>query len=296
MTDITTSNPTTKMKNSQKQKSPLRKTLSSIFFYTVLTFAALIFLLPLVWMIITSLKLNSEIGTIPFIFFPKRLIVENYIFAVTRFPFFGAMGRSILTALLSSIPLVVSSSLVGYGFARHRAPGKNFLFLLMLSTILIPSLVTAIPQFIIYARLHLINTYWPWFLGGLGASPFFVFLYRQYFMGIPKELEDAARLDGCSRFDVYWRIYMPNATPVTATTFIFSFLGNWSDFISPKLFLSESQATLASKLASAYADPKGNPLVAETMAAVVLYILPLVIIYIVGQRYIYQISIRSGIK
>lgn len=277
-------------------KHSLRKTLSTTLFYVILSFAALIFLIPLVWMIITSLKLNSEIGTIPFIFFPKRLMIENYIFAVTRFPFLGAMGRSILTALLSSVPLVISSSLVGFGFARYRAPGKNFLFLLMLSTILIPSLVTAIPQFIIYARLHLINTYWPWFLGGLGASPFFVFLYRQYFMGIPKELDDAARLDGCSRFDVYWQIYLPNAMPITATTFIFSFLGNWSDFISPKLFLSENQATLASKLASAYADPKGNPLVAETMAAVVLYILPLILIYILGQRYIYQISIRSGIK
>jgi ABC-type glycerol-3-phosphate transport system permease component len=274
----------------------VQKRLTHFLFYTVLSLAAIIFLVPLVWMVITSLKLNSEIGTIPFIFFPKRPVLENYVFAVTRFPFFGAMGRSILTALLSSIPLVISSSLVGFGFARYRAPGKNFLFLLMLSTILIPSLVTAIPQFIIYARLHLINTYWPWFLGGLGASPFFVFLYRQYFMGIPKELDDAAKLDGCSRFDIYWRIYMPNATPVTATTFIFSFLGNWSDFISPKLFLSESQATLAAKLASAYTDPKGNPLVAETMAAVVLYILPLVLIYILGQRYIYQISIRSGIK
>ena len=295
MTDISPSALASKMNKSQAPNSN-RKIIFGIFFYTILILAAIIFLIPLIWIVITSLKLNSEIGTIPFVFIPKRPVLENYIFAVTRFPFFKAMGNSIWTAMLSSVPLVISSSLVGFGFARYRAPGKNFLFLLMLSTILIPSLVTAIPQFIIYARLHLINTYWPWFLGGIGASPFFVFLYRQFFMGIPKELDDAAKLDGCNRFDIYWRIYMPNAMPVTAATFIFSFLGNWSDFISPKLFLNESQATLASKLGTAYADPKGNPLVAETMAAVVLYILPLIIIYIIGQRYIYQISIRSGIK
>lgn len=268
----------------------------TVMLYTLLCLAATIFAFPIVWLIINSLKLNSEIGTIPFQFLPRRPIWSNYIESVTRFPFLPALGNSLLTAMLSTVPTVISSSLAGFGFARYRAPGRDVLFMMMLATILIPNLITAIPQFMIYARLGMINTYWPWFIGGIGGAPFFIFLFRQFFAGIPRELEEAAELDGCNRFQIYSRIFLPNATPVLATTFIFSFLGNWSDFISPKLFLSENQATLAAKLASAYTDPKGNPLEAQTMAAIVLYVLPLVFVYLIGQRYIYQISLHSGIK
>jgi multiple sugar transport system permease protein len=282
--------------NTLDQQHLFLRRFNQVLLYLALLLAAVIFVVPILWLIVTSFKSNSEIGAIPFQFLPSEWRFQNYVDAVTRFPFLPAMGQSIITALLSSIPLVISSSMVGFGFARHRAPGRNALFIVMLAMIMVPTLVTMIPQFIIYARLGMINTYWPWFIGGLAGSPFFIFLFRQFFLSIPKELEEAAELDGCNRFQIYWRIFMPNATPVIAATFIFAFLGNWSDFLSPKLFLSESQATLASRLASAYVDPAGNPLQAETMAAIVVYVLPLILIYIVGQRYMYQISIQSGLK
>jgi len=186
--------------------------------------------------------------------------------------------------------------MAGFAFSRFRVPGRDRLFMIVIALLIVPSIVTIIPQFIVFARLHLTNTYWPWILWGLTASPFHIFLFRQFFASFPKELEDAAEVDGCGPFRVFWQIFLPNAKPALATSFIFNFGGVWGDYFNPLIFLSEAQTTLAVKLSTAYADPVGNRLTTITLAASVVYVVPLVILFFLGQKHILKGAVLSGLK
>jgi len=211
-------------------------------------------------------------------------------------PFFVYAGRSRLLASLYTILVVISSAFAGFGFARHRAPGRNALFILVVAMVMVPQIVIIIPQFMLYSRLGLVGTYWPWVLWGIAGSPFHIFLFRQFFAGFPKELEDAAEIDGCSRLRVFGQIFLPNAGPVLAASAIFAFQWVWGDFFLQTIFLTESHATLAMKLASAYADPHGNPLYTQTLAAVVIYVLPLIVVFFVAQKSIVRGVVTTGLK
>jgi ABC-type glycerol-3-phosphate transport system permease component len=202
--------------------------------------------------------------------------------------FFLAVGFAILT--------IISSSMAGFAFARLPAPGRNRLFSIIVALIVIPAIVTVIPQFIVFSRLRLTNSYWPWVLWGLTASPFHIFMFRQFFAGVPKELEDAAEVDGCNSLRTYWQIFIPNAKPVLATSFIFNFQWVWGDYFAPIIYLNDDKTTLAVKLATAYVDPQDNPLVVVTLAACVVYMLPLIVAFFLGQRYILQGAVTSGLK
>ena len=165
-----------------------------------------------------------------------------------------------------------------------------------MATVIIPRIILIIPQYIMYSRVGLLNTYWPWVLWGLSGSAYHIFLFRQFFMTFPKALEEAAVLDGCGRFRIFWQIFLPNAKPVIIVTSIFAFTWVWGDFFSQALFLNESRATLAMKLASAYTDPKGFPIYSLTMAGLVLYTLPLIVIFFVGQKHIVEGIVTTGVK
>jgi multiple sugar transport system permease protein len=264
--------------------------------YGMLLVAATAFALPIVWLLLGSLKLNTEFGAYPVRILPRTPIWSNYYEAVTITPFFLYAGRSFLLASTYTVLVVTSSALAGFGFARHRAPGRNALFILVVAMIMVPGIVTIIPQFILYSRLRLVGTYWPWVLWGLSGSPFHIFLFRQFFAGFPRELEDAAEVDGAGRFRIYWQIFMPNAGPVIAAAAIFAFQWVWGDFFLQSIFLNEPQATLAMKLVSAYRDPRGNPLYTQTMAAVVLFVMPLVVLFFVAQKSIIRGIVTSGLK
>lgn len=269
---------------------------SQVLLHTVIIAVTAIFIVPIVWLVISSLKLNVEFGAYPIQFLPKTPIWGNYYDALTAIPFFLYMGRSVMLAGTYAVLTVVSSALAGFGFARHRAPGRNTLFILVMAMIMVPGIITVIPQFILYTRLGLVNTYWPWILWGLAGSPFHIFLFRQFFSSFPKDLEDAAEIDGCSRLRLFWQIFMPNAGPVIAASGIFAFQAVWGDFFTPTLFLNDSKATLAMRLATAYVDPRGNPLYTQTMAAIVLFVLPLIAVFFIAQRSIIQGIVTTGSK
>jgi ABC-type glycerol-3-phosphate transport system permease component len=184
----------------------------------------------------------------------------------------------------------------GFGFARHYAPLRDTLFILVLGMLMIPGVVTLIPTFVVFSRLHLTNTYWPWVLWGLSGNSFFIFLFRQFFMSIPRELEDAAEVDGCGRFRIFWQIFLPNSGPVIATAAIFNFQGVWSDWFIPKVFLSDSKTTLSVKLQTAYVNQKGWPAYNLTFAAIFVFILPMIIVFFLAQKYIIQGIVTTGIK
>lgn len=271
-------------------------TASKLLLYAALIAAVALFMMPIVWLLLGSIKLNAEFRAYPIRILPRTPIWSNYYQALTIVPFFVYAWRSFLLASMYTILVVISSAFAGFGFARHRAPGREKLFLLVVSMIMVPQMVTIIPQFMLYSRLGLIGTYWPWVLWGLSGSPFHIFLFRQFFAAFPKDLEDAAEVDGCNRLRIFWQIFMPNAGAVIAASAIFAFQWVWGDFLLQTLFLSESRATLAIKLAGAYVDAHGNPLYTQTLAAVVLYVLPLIIIFFLAQKHIIRGVVTSGLK
>lgn len=257
---------------------------------------AVVFSLPVFWVLVTSLKKPHEFAASPFQFLPAEAQWSNYEMAVrlADLPRYGT--NSLVLSTIYTVLVVATSALVGYGFARHRAPGRDRLFALVLATMMLPNIVLFVPQFLLFARLELTNTYWPWVLWALGASPFHVFLFRQFFSAFPKELEDAAEVDGAGPLRVFWQIFLPNSGPVIAASAIFAFLWVWGDYLYPILLLNDANTTLAVRLATAFRDPQGNPLTTVTMAGVVLYSLPLVLVFAFAQRFIVKGIVTTGIR
>ncbi|MGE5528473.1 MAG: carbohydrate ABC transporter permease, partial [Patescibacteria group bacterium] len=201
--------------------------------YGLLIVLTMAFLFPFLWMIVTSLKFRTEHNEYPFHFFPRIPQWVNYIRALTWINYLKYLGNSMIVATISVGLYTFSSALVGYGFARLRAPGRNFFFVLMLSTMMLPYIVTIIPTYIMFSRLRLVDTYWLWVFWGLSGSPFSIFLYRQFFAGIPRELEESATLDGCNWFQTFYRIFLPLSGPAVAVVAVFIFQWAWGDFITP---------------------------------------------------------------
>lgn len=254
------------------------------------------FVAPIVWLLLTSLKTMSEYARYPITILPEVVQWRNYYTAIIEFPFMRYALNSLVIALPSTLLTVLSSALAGFGFARHNARFKNMLFVLVLSMLMVPRMVTVIPTFVFFSKLGLTNTYWPWILWGVAGSPFHIFLFRQFFSAIPKDLEDAAEVDGCSRLRIFWQIFLPLSGPVLATSAIFHFQWVWGDWFTPNIFLTQDRTTLSVLLSTAYKDPHGNALDTVTMAAIVVYLLPMLLIFFFAQKYIVQGIVTSGIK
>ncbi|HVC33682.1 MAG TPA: carbohydrate ABC transporter permease [Chloroflexota bacterium] len=264
---------------------------------TGLVVLTVLFSLPVIWMIVTSLKQESEYTAYPIVILPAAPQFLNYQLAVTIFPYLTFFMHSVILSGSYTVLTVLTSAAAGFGFSRHRGvPGRDALFGVVLSTMMLPGLVTLVPQYMLFAKLGLLNSYWPWILWGLSASPFHIFLFRQFFASIPRELEDAAEVDGSSKFRVFWQIFLPNSLPAVAASAIFAFTWVWGDWLYPELFLSDSITTLAVKLATSYVNPQGIPLMTVTMAGVILYVIPMIVIFFVAQKYIIQGVVTTGLK
>ena len=255
-----------------------------------------IFVAPIAWLLLTSLKTMTEYARYPISILPAVPQWGNYYTAVIEYPFMRYALNTLIIAVPSTLLTVLSSALAGFGFARHNAPLKNVLFVLVLSMMMVPRMVTVIPTFVFFSKLGLTNTYWPWILWGLAGSSFHIFLFRQFFAAIPKDLEDAAEVDGCSRLRIFWQIFLPLSGPVLATSAIFHFQWVWGDWFTPNIFLTQERTTLSVLLSTAYRDPNGNALETVTMAAIVVYLLPMLLIFLFAQKYIVQGIVTSGIK
>jgi multiple sugar transport system permease protein len=252
---------------------------------------------PIVWLLITSLKQNVEYLSYPITFLPAVPQWDNYIQVFApRYHFLKHAGLTVFLATTYATLCVLSSALSGFGFARFSdVKASRRLFGIVVAMIIIPAIVTIIPQFMIFAKLRLTGTYWPWVLWGLAGSPFHIFLFRQFFLTFPKELEDAAEVDGCTPFGIFWRIFLPNAQPVIATSFILNFVGVWGDWFTPMIYLRNDNTTLAVLVNNVFKTPAGNFLTTLTIAGIVVYILPMVLIFFLGQRYILQGVVTSGL-
>lgn len=264
--------------------------------YTLLIAVAVVLVIPVVYLISTSLKLESEYIAEELQFFPKKVQWQNYYLALTMIDFGHYALNSFLLATSFATLTVMTSAMAGYGFARIPAVGRARLFSVVVALILIPASIFIIPQFVLFSNLRVTNSYWPWLLWGLSASPFFIFLFRQFFLSFPVELEEAAEVDGARVLRIFLQIVLPNSYPALATSFILAFLSVWGDWLMPLLYLNDRNTTLAVKLITAYVNPQGFPIVTPTLAASVLYILPPVVMFFFVQKYIMQGVVTSGLK
>jgi ABC-type glycerol-3-phosphate transport system permease component len=229
--------------------------------------------------------------------FPTVWTWSNYvdIFALTPFGRIAAQTAGL--AMVVVVLNVLVSSLVGYAFARYRDVKANSkLFTLVVAIMIVPAIVLVIPQFMVYSKLRLTGTYWPWILGAAGGAPFFIFLFRQFFLTFPKELEEAAEIDGCNPFRIYWQIFLPNAKAAMATVAIFSFIGVWGDYFNSLIYLSGKKILLGHAMAFAFKNPQGFVINTVSLAGGVLYIIPLIIIFFIFQKNILQGVVTSGLK
>jgi multiple sugar transport system permease protein len=264
--------------------------------YGVLLALVVIFVLPLGWGILASLREKNQGVVGPLI--PDPIHWDNYRFAWSGiFPFAHYLKNTIFLSIVYTVPVVLTSALAGYGFARHRAKGRNVLFMFVLATTLVPFVITFIPQFVIFAHVHLVNTYWPWLLWGLGGVPFLIFLFRQFYANFPSELHDAAAMDGCGNLRIFLRIYLPNSGAVLAAGSIIMFTWVWGDYIFPALLLYDQQTTLGPKIASGYTSPTGTiAFVPITIAGAMLFTLPVLLLFFAMQKKLARGIVTTGLK
>jgi ABC-type glycerol-3-phosphate transport system permease component len=247
-------------------------------------------------MVVASLKVDPEYMTYPIRVFPSVPQWSNYVAVFALTPFVKVAARTMFLGIAVAILTTISSSLAGYAFARYRVPGSSQLFSIVIAMLIVPGIVILIPQFILYSRLRLTNTYWPWILGAASGSSFYIFMFRQFFLGFPGELEEAAEVDGCNPLRIYAQIFMPNSKPVIATVMIFAFNYVWGDYLMPLIMLDATKTLLGVAMATAFRNPQGFDYKTISLAANVIYVLPLVVLFFLAQKHILKGVITSGLK
>lgn len=286
--------PQSKIDVLRQQRQNLKR--GDIFSFIILTIAAILVLMPLLWMFSTSLRPVSESFNLPPQWLPTEFRIENYIAPFeSNVPFEALFANSMKITLAVTAGQLVTCSLAGYAFARLRFPGRNFLFILLLASLMVPGQVTIIPIFLLMRSLGLIDNHLAIILPGL-ISAFGVFLMRQFFKQMPQELFDAARVDGAGHIRSFLQIAMPLAGPALATLGIITFNAIWNSYFLPLIFLNSwGNMTLPQGIAllTGYMG-SGNPSV--VMAAVTMAILPVLAVFIFAQRWIIEALTRSGMK
>jgi multiple sugar transport system permease protein len=276
----------------------MQEKIKRIALYSLMILVAIPFVFPFWWMMTSSLKNPSQIFEFPPKLIPQISNWHNYIEVFTYQPFARHFFNSLYIATLVTIGTLIVSSFSGYAFARIKFPGSNFLFILLLSALMMPSEVTIIPNFYFMSALNLTNTHVPLIvLPILGAASVFgTFMMRQFFLSIPPELEDAARIDGASRFGMFWRVILPIARPALGGLAILTFLASWNQFLEPLVFLDDIELwTLPLSLRN-YVDVYGTPLWHLQLAATTLSVVPVLIIYVIAQQQIIDSFASSGVK
>jgi multiple sugar transport system permease protein len=267
------------------QKGRSYQRMSMILTYLILGIGSVIILLPFAWLLSASLKTLQQYFASPVQWIPHPFVWSNYIEAFTTYNFATYVGNSLFLAVYAMIVNTIVSSLVAFGFARFRFPGRTPLFLLMLSTLMLPSQVLTIPLYIVFRNLGWIDTFLPILVPQLFGSAYSIFLFRQFFMGLPRELDEAAHVDGCSHLGVWWHVILPQSRPVLIVVAIFTFLYSWSDAWNPLIYLNSDQ-TRTVPLGLLYFSNGYTTVYPQMMAATVVALAVPAILYAIGQRYI----------
>ncbi len=264
--------------------------------YVVAIALSITFLFPLFWMATTSLKTMEQAYVFPPKWIPSPIVWQNYVRLFTELPFLRFTWNSVVIAVLNTIGVTLSSALCAFGFARLRARGRGFLFLILLSTIMLPYQVILVPTFILFKKLNWIDTILPLVVPAyFGGGAFNIFLLRQFFMTIPFELDEAAIIDGAGWFTIFWRILLPLSKPALATVAVLNFVSVWTDFFGPLIYLNSlEKMTLAVGLA--FLRGQHYSLLTLMMAGSMYATIPMLVIFFVAQRYFVEGIVLTGLK
>ena len=272
-----------------------RRTRSQAVVYGLLMILAALFAAPLIWMVSTSLKTQAASIVTPPTLIPDPFVWSNYGDALSKIDFPLALRNTMIYVVPSVVGAVISCSVVAYGFARIRWPGRDLVFVVLLATMMLPSQVTFIPLYVVYSNLGWVGTFLPLILPSFFGSPFLIFLLRQFFLGIPGELCDAARIDGASELRILLRIVVPLSWPALITVGLFTLVDKWTDFFNPLIYLRDPALRPLSLAVQIFQSSHTVdwPL---AMAASVAITAPLVVIYFFAQRKFIEGIALSGIK
>lgn len=280
-----------KKRRSYKETNRIKKFL----IYAALISLSIIFMFPFLWMVFTAFKPENEVVSFP----PSLLPIEwdwyNFKEVFDIVPFGTFYKNSLIVAGLGTLGTVLSSAFVAYGFARIKGRGRNFWFMLLMSTLMLPPQVTMIPVYIIWSKLGFVDTLVPLILPAFLGNSYYIFLLRQFFRSIPKEVEESAYLDGANTFQIFWKLILPMSKSSIITVTILSFMGFWNDFLNPLIYLhSTEKFTLAVGIMqfqgalTVYWGPM--------MAASTLMLIPLILIFFTGQKYFVEGIATEGLK
>lgn len=259
----------------------------------------LLMIYPVVWMIFGSFKTNYEILNEALKLLPAKFSLENFIRGWQGFgnlTFARFFRNSFMIAIFATVGVAISSSFVAYAFARLRFPGRKFLFSCMMATMMLPSQVVMIPQYIIFRKLELTNTYVPLILPSWFSRAFFVFMMMQFIYGQPRELDEAAIIDGCTRYSVYARIILPLIKPALITTIIINFYWTWDDFMGPLIYLSRPHKFPVALAIKLFADSTSKTDFGAMFAMSTLSLLPVFFIFLFFNKYLIQGISTSGLR
>ena len=279
------------------RRRQVRDLLFNALLYLTIVIGGIVFLFPFTWMVSTSLKTMQELQRIPQPLLPEVVRWDNYWVAWTALPFTRWFFNTAFITIVNIFGTLLSCSLAAYGFAYTRFRGRTFLFLVLLSSMMLPYHVRLIPTFLIFNHLGWINTFLPLTVPAFFGTAFYIFLLRQFFLTLPKELDDAARIDGCNSLNIYWRIVMPLSKPALAAVTAFTFIDSWNDFLGPLIYLrQDSRLTLSLGLRMFLDFQEGTGELHLMMAASVATLIPILFVFFFAQKHFVEGVTFTGLK
>lgn len=277
------------------RKKGAKKKASSILRHFILCLAGVFFLGPFAYLLLTSVKSIEEIFAIPFVWWPKEFYWTNYANAVNFIPFFKYTLNTLFVALLCVLGELIAAPLTAYGLARIPFKGRNFLFMIIMATIMLPTQATMIPLYVLFNKMNLINTYWPLILPAFFGAAYYIFLLRQFFMGIPQEISESAKIDGASEFRIFSQIMLPLSRPALFTVGLLVFLSSWKDYQLPLIYLNDPEKWTLSVGLKAFIG-EYNIEWGMLMAAAALFTFPMIILYFFVQKVFIEGITMTGSK
>ena len=273
-----------------------RKIITKVIIYTILAGGLFIWMFPFYWIVRTSLMHRIQILAYPPNWIPKPFTFDNYTVGLQVFPFIRYFANTVFIVIVNLAGVLFTSTLCAYSFSRLRWPGRDKIFAVLLTAMMLPGAVTLIPVFLGWSALGLVNTYFPltvpaWFGGGA----FFIFLLRQFFLTLPREYDEAAIVDGAGYFRIYTHIMLPLIRPAFVAVAMFTFINNWNDFMTPLIYLSNERMFTMSMGLRVF-QGMYNTNYGYMMAATVVSTLPVLFVFLIGQKYIVEGVVMSGIK
>ncbi|MFW5983063.1 MAG: carbohydrate ABC transporter permease [bacterium] len=269
--------------------------ISRVLIYMILILGAIVYIFPLFWLIRSSFLSSEEVFAIPMILFPERFRIENFKEALTAVPFIRYFFNTIFLVVMNVLGNIISSSMAAFGFSRIKFKGRNLMFALVLSTMMMPNTVLLIPQFFGWKLIGAYDTFYPLFMQSFFINGFFIFLLRQFFISIPKQYDEAAYLEGAGYFRIYTSIILPMSKPALMAVGVFTFMWTWNDFFGPLIYLSSKENyTLALGLQSFIGQYTSQW--HYLMAASTIVVLPMIILFFLAQRYFIEGITLTGLK